>query len=357
MDESPPRPEGRFALPRLYDAWYIACRSRELRRRPLRRLLFGVPLALFRDAGGRPAALVDRCAHRNVPLSAGRCIGGRVECPYHGWQFDGGGVCRVIPGLVGAHEGKARRVPSHAAHEREGYVWVWGRADSDPAGRPPAFGHLGEPGYTVVRYEVELASTLHNALENVLDVPHTAFLHRGLFRGGGRPNRVRVRVQGLAAGVEAEYIGEPRPRGLLGRLLAPRGGTVRHIDRFLLPSIAQVEYAVGDDSHLLITNVLTPVDDFTTRMNVVVLLRLAWGAGLLARLLAPLAEHVVAQDARVLRLQSQNTRRFGGEQFVSTQVDVLSPYVLRLLRRTERGESVGGEGGREGGESEIELLA
>jgi phenylpropionate dioxygenase-like ring-hydroxylating dioxygenase large terminal subunit len=65
-----------------------------------------VPLVLFRSQG-RAAALLDRCPHRNVPLSLGRVLAdGRLECAYHGWQFDYEGVCRKIPGL--ANEEAAR---------------------------------------------------------------------------------------------------------------------------------------------------------------------------------------------------------------------------------------------------------
>ena len=40
----------------------------------------------------------DVCPHRLVPLSEGRINGtGQLECPYHGWSFDGDGQCRLIP--------------------------------------------------------------------------------------------------------------------------------------------------------------------------------------------------------------------------------------------------------------------
>ncbi|HMB68452.1 MAG TPA: Rieske 2Fe-2S domain-containing protein, partial [bacterium] len=82
------------------DGWYIACEARDLRDRPRATTLFGVPLVLFRGADGRPAALLDRCPHRNVPLSLGRCRNGELECGYHGWRFDGRGECTFVPGLA-----------------------------------------------------------------------------------------------------------------------------------------------------------------------------------------------------------------------------------------------------------------
>ena len=79
-------------------------------------------------------------------------------------------------------------------------------------------------------------------------MPHTLFLHGGLFRTAERRNDIEVIVRRREDGVEAEFVGEPRPSGIVGRLLAPGGGVVEHVDRFILPSVAQVEYRLGDAS-------------------------------------------------------------------------------------------------------------
>ena len=63
--------------PRVRRAWYVACFSDELGATPIVRELFGQPLVLYRGAEG-PAALLDRCPHRNVPLSAGRVVDGQL---------------------------------------------------------------------------------------------------------------------------------------------------------------------------------------------------------------------------------------------------------------------------------------
>lgn len=40
----------------------------------------------------------DRCPHRLAPLSEGRVnAAGLLECPYHGWAWEGSGACRRIP--------------------------------------------------------------------------------------------------------------------------------------------------------------------------------------------------------------------------------------------------------------------
>ena len=121
----------------------------------------------------------------------------------------------------------------------------------EPPGEPYRFPLLGRHAlhHGAARVRASTGS-LHAALENTLDVPHTAFLHGGLFRTAEKKNEIDVVVRRHGRRVEAEYLGEPRPQGLVGWLLAPGGGVVQHFDRFLLPSIAQVEYRLGTKSHL-----------------------------------------------------------------------------------------------------------
>ena len=332
MSEAPER--ARIAYPRPY--WYVACTSSELGRRPIARTLLGKPLVLFRSEQGAPAALLDRCAHRNLPLSAGCVIGEQIECAYHGWRYDGHGHCRRVPALAEAADHKGRSVPAFPTVEQQGYVWVFTDPERPPIRGPYRFPHLDTPGYGLARFASAAEATLHATLENMLDVPHTAFLHRGLFRAGPKRSITAI-VRRFGDRVEAEYLGEPRPSGWVGRMLAPRGGTVEHFDRFLLPSIAQVEYRLGE-SHLVITNALTPVDDFHTRFVSVASFRLPLPAVLVRAALTPIARHIFRQDARILRLQSEAVRRFGGESYVSTDVDLLGPHIWRLLKQAEQSE-------------------
>ena len=326
---------------RLPQFWYVACLSDDLRgKRPVARTVLGMRMALFRDSAGRAATVLDRCPHRNVPLSLGKVCEGELQCAYHGWRFDGSGACRSVPGLVGDEpDRRARRVDTFPIAEQDGFVWVWPGAGAVPP--PPSsfrFPHVGSPGYTTVRRSLSVTAGLHAALENTLDVPHTAFLHGGLFRGGRPPVDIDVVVRHTADGVEAEYFGEPRPPGVAGRILAPEGGVVTHVDRFVMPSIAQVEYRLGEN-HLVTTTAFTPAEDGVTDLHAAVTFRLRLPAGLVKAVVTPVANRIFAQDRTILREQADNIRRFGGEQFASTELDVLGTHILRLLRRAERGES------------------
>lgn len=336
----PPDTRGHISVARLAEYWYIACRSRDLRRSPLRRTVLGIPIVVFRDAGGSVGALLDRCPHRNIPLSEGRVLpSGHLQCRYHGWEFDVRGACLRVPGLPAPGEARGRRAEAFPVRERDGFVWVFATPDVEPSSEPFALPLAARPGYTSVVQEVEVAATVHAAAENALDVPHTAFLHRGLFRGGSRaPILIDVEVRRWRDRVEACYIGEPRPPGFAARLLSPSGGVVEHWDRFFLPSIAQVEYRLGSENHVVITTAMSPVTDFVTRMFAVISFCLRLPGALIRPFLHPLAMKIFRQDAEILALQSRTIQAFGGEQFMSTDADVLGREIWRLMRQAERGE-------------------
>jgi phenylpropionate dioxygenase-like ring-hydroxylating dioxygenase large terminal subunit len=265
---------------------------------------------------------------------------GQLQCGYHGWRFDGTGSCKFVPSLSGAHEGKGRRAPAFATVEQDAHVWVYTAPDvAQPPVEPYRFPLAGERGYTTVRRMVSAESTMHAAIENALDVPHTAYLHSGLFRAESRGITIQAEVRRTADRVEAEYVGEPRPTGLVARILSPSGGMVQHWDRFILPSITQVEYRIGTENHFLVTAAMTPERDFLTRIYAVVSFRTRFPGWLLKPFLLPLALRIFAQDARMLRAQTRLIHEFGGEQFVSTEIDVLGRHIWRLLKAAERGDT------------------
>lgn len=323
--------------PRMNRAWYVATASAELGRRPLGRTVLGVPLVVFRDGEGKPAALLDRCAHRNVPLSLGRRAGAFLECAYHGWQYGADGRCVKIPGLCVETEREPRSVPRFAASERDGFVWVYATPGVEPPDRPYAVPSLGE-GATEIRRVVEMECPLYPVLENALDVPHTAVLHRGLFRGAREPRRIKARVARTAEGVQAEYLGEPRPEGLAAKILSPAGGVVTHSDRFILPSIAQVEYQLGADAHFLVTSICTPVEPFLTRIHAVISFRTRLPGWLVKLLLHPVATRIFEQDMFIVKAQAASLRRFKGEHYTSTAIDVLGLQIAHLLNRADSGD-------------------
>jgi phenylpropionate dioxygenase-like ring-hydroxylating dioxygenase large terminal subunit len=318
--------------------WYTVAASKDIGTSPKPYLLNGLPIVTFRDASGQSVALLDRCAHRNAPLSAGRVVDGNIQCHYHGWQFDGSGECKAVPGLCGAPEHAARRVPSFSCRDSQGWVWVYSEPDVTPESGPYEIPFADQPGYLTIRQRLEMPGPLDAVAENALDVPHTAFVHAGLFRKNKDRKQIEVVIRALDGGAEAQFIGEQRPEGLAGRILAPQGGEVFHWDRFLLPCIAQVEYRLSDRSHIIATTALTPRTPTITDLFATVAVKAPIPNAILRTVFRPVAMRILRQDMEILRRQTEQVAHFGGEDFASTEIDVLGLRIKKLLREASNGK-------------------
>ncbi|MDB5101739.1 MAG: iron-sulfur cluster-binding protein Rieske family [Cyanobacteria bacterium RYN_339] len=310
-------------------AWYVACRADELARKPLARTLLGVPLVLFRDAAGRATALVDRCPHRNAPLSAGRLEAGVLRCPYHGWAFDGAGACVEVPGLCEQQANPARAATAHPVLEQDGLVWVWGVAGV--AAGPPPYRVPDLTAPNAYAFGIDTRATLANAAENYLDSAHTAYVHAGLIRREAVRKPATVHVTRWHDRVEALYPDDQSLNGLIYGLLGRGVSKLDIVARFILPSIAELEYRTDTDAGMRIVVCFTPTEAGRLQGQVVVGTR--WrGPGWLARALTqPLFKLAARQDAGILGLQADNVARFGDEAFVSTELDVVRSHIAYLL--------------------------
>lgn len=90
--------------------------------------LFDVPWVLFRGPNGEIGCVKDECAHRACPLSLGKVVEGKVQCPYHGWEFTTKGECVKMPSCRFM---KDVVVDDLRVIERDGMVFVWA-GDGDP---------------------------------------------------------------------------------------------------------------------------------------------------------------------------------------------------------------------------------
>jgi phenylpropionate dioxygenase-like ring-hydroxylating dioxygenase large terminal subunit len=316
--------------------WYVAAPARALGKKPAPATVLGEPLVLFRGADGRPAALLDRCLHRNMALSAGRLVGGCLECPYHGWRYDDRGRCALVPSL-----GEGRCPPggvrAYPAVESDGYVWVF--IGDGPPSRPPfAFPHVGEPGWTTFRMRTRFQASAFACVENFLDCPHTVFVHRGWFRTRD-PRTLHAHVLRFSDRVEVEFTDEAPGPSVVSALFFPPGEPLSHTDRFFLPAISRVDYRFGARRHFIITSQCTPVAEHETVVDTVITFRFGRIAPLVRLLFEPVARFILRQDVRILARQTANLRRFGGPGFVSTESDLFARHIQALWRGGERAQT------------------
>src|SRR4051794_25861113 len=158
--------------------WQPVARIQDLEDGPQRAVLLGEALAVFLTESGVPAVVADRCAHRGASLSMGEVRGEGVQCPYHGWEWDGrDGACTRIPALADQDQIPPRaRIASFPAREQWGLVWT---VLEEPLGEPPNVAWF-DPGRLRLGHGTpfELPVGLGVPIENFRDVAHFAFVHR-----------------------------------------------------------------------------------------------------------------------------------------------------------------------------------
>jgi len=317
--------------------WYIAAPSLELGRRPIRRSLEGEPLVLFRDSDGHPHALVDRCAHRGMALSQGRVVGGCLQCPYHGWKYDGMGCLREVPALTpGAPIPQAKSMQAYPVVEQDEHLWVWWSSGVPPA--PPfRFPHSGEEGWSRFFMHTRFEAPVEACLENFLDVPHTIFVHPGLFRGD-RQRETRARVRRFRDSVVAEFLDEAKLEGFGPRLVFPKGTAMRHTDQFILPSISRVDYLLGEEHGFVITSQCTQREEYVIDVTTAISWRLPVPRWIARAYLKRYCRKVIRQDVDILKIHGDQIRRFG-PCAVNTSADLLGRHISALRRWSAEGHA------------------
>ena len=205
--------------------WYpVACLRDLDPARPSAFTLLEQDLVLWWEASaGQWRAFADVCPHRLVPLSEGRLnSAGELECPYHGWSFNGAGQCTAIPQAEEAAAASACASPrsrcrSYATATGQGMLFVFaGDAERAAAVPLPLVPPLEEPGWLVQDTFRDLPMDALTLLENVLDVSHVPFTHHRTV--GRRENAAPVVAELTGAGPEgftASWPEGPR-RGKLG---------------------------------------------------------------------------------------------------------------------------------------------
>ena len=99
--------------------------------------MLGQNFVVFRDSEGNPNTLHDICIHRGASLSEGLIKKDCIQCPYHGWQFDGKGECKKIPSLgKDAKIPKRAKIDAYPTEEKYGIVFAF-LGELPKSQRPP----------------------------------------------------------------------------------------------------------------------------------------------------------------------------------------------------------------------------
>jgi phenylpropionate dioxygenase-like ring-hydroxylating dioxygenase large terminal subunit len=168
--------------------WYVVLDSNQVKGKPVGVTRMGEKLVFWRDDQGRLSCLRDRCVHRGAQLCKGRLVSnGRLQCPFHGFEYDAAGRVLKIPA-----NGQNTPVPerfkvhSYPTHEARGFIWIWWGENPPAHLDPPPFFDDIDDEYTYGQVLDPWDAHYSRVIENQLDVVHLPFVHHNTIGRGCR---------------------------------------------------------------------------------------------------------------------------------------------------------------------------
>jgi phenylpropionate dioxygenase-like ring-hydroxylating dioxygenase large terminal subunit len=163
----------------------------------------GEKMVAWRNTLGELSVMSDKCPHRGVALSVGKVTGKCIQCPFHGFEYDISGTCKLVPANGrGSEPPKALQVRSYPVREEHGFVYIWWGEPKNELPPVPWFESIDDDMvYTTLRDH--WANHYARAIENQLDVVHLPFIHHNTI---GRGNKSLV--NGPIAREESHWLGD-----------------------------------------------------------------------------------------------------------------------------------------------------
>lgn len=166
-------------LPPFPEGWYFVASRRELRKAGLiRKTWMGEEIVVWRGGDGAVCVAEAYCPHLGADLGAeggGRVCGGRLVCPFHGYEFDTVGQCVATPY---ADAPRSARLRVFETREICGLIFAWwGLGGREPQWTLPADAP-GQTGWCNVELQTfRFPGHPQDASENAVDLAHLRYVH------------------------------------------------------------------------------------------------------------------------------------------------------------------------------------
>ena len=324
----------------LVNGWYAAGLSKSFKTKQAKRVeIFEIPIVCWRKEDGQVVALLDKCNHRNVPLSEGKINKDCIVCPYHGWTYDGAGQCVQIPS-EGPH---TERIPNKKVEyfpiiEENGLVWLWMGENKNPDRIPFQMPTMKEKGWHSYYLTTYFENNVTDLVENFMDVPHTIFVHKGWFRDR-KQIRIGANVERTSDSVLVSYDQSNDAIGFSNKLINPKNLPMKHTDNFYMPNNTRVDYIYGaEERGFIITSTCTPIAPFSTMVYTLISYKFGWMTLLAKMGLNSYTRKVISQDVWIMKLHGDNVKKLGQADYRSTQCDTMHLYIESLRKAATNGE-------------------
>lgn len=168
----------RFPFPHPF-GWFMVAYEDDLAPGEVTALRYwSTDLVLWRDEGGEFHVQDAYCPHLGAHLGVGgRVLGKELECPFHGWLFDGNGACTRIP--YSERVNRRARLHTYPVIVRNRMVFAWRHPDDvDPMWDLPVLDEVGDPAWSDFYRSSYVINTIPQEMsENGADPAHFRYVH------------------------------------------------------------------------------------------------------------------------------------------------------------------------------------
>jgi len=164
--------------------WFCVAITSDLKAGEVKPLhYFGRELVLFRTESGEPKLLDAFCPHLGAHLGhGGKVHGESIACPFHGWEFNGGGQCTKVPyakNMPPKVTGGKDAVGAYPTVERNQMIWAWYHPNRiAPTYEVPELSEFSSDDWLVGECRSwTINTTLQEIQENAADSAHFIYVH------------------------------------------------------------------------------------------------------------------------------------------------------------------------------------
>ena len=305
--------------------WYLASASSAVKNGQMIPLaIFGQDVLLGRSAAGELFGYHNRCPHRGMKLSHGRLRDDRIECCFHGWQFDvSDGSCCHIPALLDHHDKTTGRLRLTSMHVAERYGQIWMLSPRDESTRQTG-GHalsaqpvlpMGEHDRPQISTVMRFPCDMLTAVTGFIDPAHPAFVHTSRWWRGKGDAELRLKQKHFEP-TDVGFRMHPHDPAAAARPYRLLGRDVRIQIDIRLPGI-RIEHIAGARYSACVVAAATPVAPGATDVHYAIYWTVPW--------LAPAKPILARMTRKFLRQDYDVAAKLGPDHDASSDLLVGDP--------------------------------
>ncbi len=251
------------SLPPFPEGWYFVGTREAVRKEQLvHQAWMGMNIVVWCDEDGSFCVAESVCPHMGSdlgPAAGGRIVGGRLICPFHGFEFDASGRCVATPAAAPEREANLRVFETR---EIDGLLFAWWGMHGRPSQwQLPALPPHGGDWSGLQLWTVRFPGHPQETSENSVDIAHLSYVH-----GYGQvTNETPVSIEGPC--LESRFgFTTTRKIAMFGKLSLEVTAVARIVG--LGYSFVEFrEHSIGMDARLWV--LATPVDGTLINLSIV----------------------------------------------------------------------------------------